>query len=252
MKLGAQLYTLRTYTQTEKDFAFSMKEVAEIGYTEVQISAVGPIGAEKIRQICDENGLKIALTHTDPNRIINDTAAVIAEHNIMGCDYIGIGSMPDKYRTETWFSHFVQDYKEAAKQIAASGKLLMYHNHGFEFEKINGVRMIETLMEEFTPEEMGITLDTYWVQAAGGDPVKWIEKLWDRIPCIHLKDMEVHRGEPVMAPVLEGNMNFADILRVLEEKGATKHLLVEQDDCLESPFVCLEKSYRNLNKLGYV
>ena len=251
MKLGAQLYTLRTYTQTEKDFAFSMKKVAKMGYTEVQISAVGPIGAEKIKSICDENGLKIVLTHTDQNRILNDTEAVIAEHNVMGCDYIGIGSMPDKYRSDVWLSHFAKDYKEPAKKIAAAGKLLMYHNHAFEFEKMNGKRMIETLMEDFSTEEMGFTLDTYWVQAAGADVIKWVEKLWDRIPCIHLKDMEVYKGQSVMAPVLEGNMNFKDILRVLEEKGATKHLLIEQDECQENPFVCLEKSYRNLNKLGY-
>ena len=39
-------------------------------------------------------GLKIVLTHTDPNRILNDTEAVIREHDVMGCDYIGIGMMP--------------------------------------------------------------------------------------------------------------------------------------------------------------
>ena len=50
-----------------------------------------------MREICDENGLQIVLTHTDPNRILNDTEAVIREHDIMGCDYIGIGMMPQKY-----------------------------------------------------------------------------------------------------------------------------------------------------------
>ncbi len=41
MKTGAQLYTIRTYTQNEKDFARSMKRIAQIGYKTVQISAVG-------------------------------------------------------------------------------------------------------------------------------------------------------------------------------------------------------------------
>mgnify|MGYP000491320917 FL=1 len=31
-------------------------------------------------------------------------------------------------------SHFMDDFKEPAKKIAASGKLLMYHNHNTEFE----------------------------------------------------------------------------------------------------------------------
>lgn len=252
MQLGAQLYTLRTYTQTEKDFAFSMKKVREIGYKEVQISAIGPIAPEKVREICDANELKIVLTHTNQERIINDTENVIREHDILGCKYIGIGSMPDKYRNIEWFDHFAEDYKEAAKKISASGKLLMYHNHGFEFEKFNGVRMIESLAEQFEPCEMGFTLDTYWVQAAGADPIEWIKKLHDRIPCVHLKDMEVRGFKSIMAPVLEGNMNFAGILKALEEAGNTEHLLVEQDECLESPFVCLEKSYKNLSSHGYL
>lgn len=33
MILGAQLFTLREYTQTEKDLDFSLGKVAEMGYT---------------------------------------------------------------------------------------------------------------------------------------------------------------------------------------------------------------------------
>lgn len=251
MKVGVQLYTLRSFTQNEKDLEESLKRISQIGYTEVQISAVGPISAEKIRTLCDRYGLSIVLTHTNPDRILNDTEAVIAEHKVMGCDYIGIGCMPERYKDPAWMDRFVLDYKEAAKKIAAAGKRLMYHNHDFEFEKINGRCVMDFLTESFEKEELSIILDTYWVQAAGADPVFWIHKLSDRLPCVHLKDMGMHLGRPVMAPVLEGNMNFDAILKALEDNKVTKHLLVEQDTCLESPFVCLEKSYRNLADKGY-
>lgn len=251
MKVGAQLYTLRMYTQNEKDFAFSMKEVAKIGYTQVQISPLGPIPAEVIKEICDENGLEIVLTHANPDRLMNETEAVIREHEVLNCKYIGLGAMPDRYRSSEWISHFVKDFKAPAKKLAAAGKLLMYHNHHFEFEKQNGKRIMETLMADFTAEEMGFTLDTYWVQAAGGDVVQWLETLGDRIPCVHLKDMDVVNGTTVMAPVGEGNMNFDAILRTLKKIDKTEHLLVEQDTCLESPFVCLEKSYQYLAAKGF-
>lgn len=251
MKLGAQLYTLRDFTQTEADLADSLKKIADIGYTEVQISAIGPIAPEKVKELCDENSLKIVLTHTNPERIMNDTDAVIKEHEIMGCDYIGIGSMPGKYKSEAWYDHFRKDYIEAAKKIAASGKLLMYHNHNFEFGKIDGKRIIERILDDFKSDELGITLDTYWLQAAGGDCLEWIEILKDRLPCVHLKDMEMYNGQAIMAPVLEGNMNFKSILGALDNNGVTKHILVEQDTCRESPFICLKKSYDNVAKLGY-
>lgn len=251
MVLGAQLYTVRHYTQSARDFDIAMKKIAEIGYRTVQISAIGNIPAEQVREICDRHALEIVLTHTSPDRILNDTQAVIREHDAMGCTYIGLGSMPDRYRTVAWLDRFFADFKEPARKIADAGKLLMYHNHDFEFEALGKTRIIERLMAEFTPQEMGFTLDTYWVQTAGADVCQWIEKLAGRLPCVHLKDRAVVRATPVMAPVGEGNMNFPAILDAVEKFGGTRYLLVEQDECLESPFVCLKKSFDYLTDLGY-
>ena len=251
MILGAQLYTVRNYTQTEKDLDYTLGQIAKIGYTTVQISAIAPsIKAVTVRELCDRHGLQIVLTHSDPNRILNDTEQLIEDHKIMGCRYIGLGSMPDKYRTPEWIDHFVTDYKEAALKIKRAGMLFMYHNHNFEFEKVKGKYYLDYLIEGFAPEELGFTLDTYWLQAAGLDVCQWINKLKDRIPCVHLKDMAMLRHEAVMAPVLEGNMNFERILKTLKDTNC-ENLLVEQDICQESPFECLLKSYQNLYALGY-
>jgi sugar phosphate isomerase/epimerase len=251
MILGAQLFTVRSYTQNEKDLDYTLGQIAKIGYTTVQISAVGSsIKPGKIRELCDKHGLKIVLTHSDPNRILNDTDQLIEEHKVMGSNYIGLGSMPDKYRNPEWIDHFAEDYKKAAIKIKNAGMLFMYHNHNFEFEKVNGKYYMEYLMEGFTPEEMGFTLDTYWLQAAGLDVCQWVERLKNRIPCVHLKDMAMLRHEAVMAPVMEGNMNFEGILKTLKDTNC-EYLLVEQDVCQESPFECLRKSYYNLSLLGY-
>ena len=250
MVQGAQLYTIRDYCQNEKDFGISMKRVADIGYKTVQISGIGNIPAGTIRDICDKNGLKIVLTHIPPDRVLYDTEKVIAEHEIMGCKYIGIGSMPEKYRAADWIDRFAGDYLVPARKIAASGKLFMYHNHDFEFQRFNGKYIIEYLTDAFTAEELGFTFDTYWVQVAGCDVADWIERLSGRLPCVHLKDLEMISGKPYMAPVLEGNLNFPKFLKAFEKAG-TEYLLVEQDTCLESPFACLKKSYDNLKALGY-
>lgn len=251
MKTGAQLYTVRLFTQTAADFRETMRRIAEIGYDTVQLSAVGSeITPQIARETADEMGLKIVLTHSDINRIRKDTSQLIRDHEVMGCRYIGIGSMPEKYRNPDWIRRFVSDFKEPARMIKEAGMRLMYHNHAFEFEKTEGRYLIEELLEGFAPDELGITLDTYWVHTAGGDVCQWIERLADRIPCVHLKDRGIVNGQEVMAPVMEGNMNFPAVLKTLE-KTDCEYALVEQDTCLENPFVCLEKSYRNLTKLGY-
>lgn len=251
MEIGAQLYTIRLYTQTVRDFERAMKKLADIGYRYVQLSAIGSeVKPEIAREICDRLGIRIVLTHSDVNRILNDTERLIEEHRVMGCNYIGLGSMPDRYRTEEWIGNFVEDFKEPAKKMKEAGMLLMYHNHAFEFEKVNGRYLLDVLLDGFAPDELGFTLDTYWVQTAGGDVCQWIERLKDRIPCVHLKDRGIVGKEAVMAPVMEGNMNFPAIMKALENTSC-EYALVEQDTCYESPFVCLEKSYRNLKALGY-
>ncbi len=95
---------------------------------------------------------------------------------------------------------------------------------------------------------MGFTVDTFWVQAGGGDPAQWLEKLAGRIPCIHLKDYAYGR---TMAVIGEGNINFD---RVFEkaEAGGTQYMLVEQDNCNgEDPFDCLARSYAYLRSRGF-
>lgn len=101
-------------------------------------------------------------------------------------------------------------------------------------------------------ELMGVTLDTYWVQAAGCDVLAWLDRLQDRIACVHLKDMAIHGSEQRMAAVGEGNMDFDAILRRLKALGKTEHILVEQDNCYgDDPFGCLRRSCANVRALGF-
>lgn len=251
MILGAQLYTVRTYIQTVIDFDYTMNEIAKIGYTTVQLSGAGREITPRIaREICDKYGLQIVVTHTDANRIITDTEGVIRDHEIMGCKYIGIGGMADKYRSGEWIHRFYEDYIQAARIMKDSGYLFMYHNHHFEFEKYKGKFLMDYITDAFSEDELGLTLDTYWLQYAGIDVVEYIKKVKNRIPCVHLKDMEVINGTMHMAPVLEGTMNFNSIIETLEESNC-KYILVEQDTCREHPYTCLKKSYDNVGKLGY-
>lgn len=253
MRLGAQLYTVRTYIQNERDFRESMRRVAAIGYRDVQISGAGRIDPRTMRAICDEYGLKIGLTHTDPERILNDVEGVIAEHDALGCDYVGIGGMPERYRSAAWVERFAEDFTRPAERLHAAGKRLMYHNHNFEWERMpDGRRMIDVLLASMPAELMGITLDTYWVQAAGADVLAFIDRVQDRIPCVHLKDMAVKGFEQRFAPVGEGNIDFARVLARLQQIGKTQYMYVEQDASYgEDPFDCLRRSYDNVRAMGY-
>lgn len=122
MELGAQTFTVRDYMQTTWDFQEAMKRIAEIGYTCVQLSAVGNVPVQAQRDICDEYGLKIVLTHTNPDRMIADPEGVIRDHDILGCDYIGIGMMNPKYQRAEWIDQFAKDFTTPAKKMRDAGQ----------------------------------------------------------------------------------------------------------------------------------
>ena len=69
------------------------------------------------------------------------------------------------------------------------------------------------------------------------------------MPSVHLKDMAVVEGEPVMAEIGEGNLDWVDLLQACTEAG-TDLLIVEQDVCRRDPFESLAISRRNLAQLG--
>ena len=149
MELGAQTFTVRDYMQTTWDFREAMKRIAEIGYTCVQLSAVGNVPVQAQRDICDEFGLKIVLTHTNPDRMIADPEGVIRDHDILGCDYIGIGMMNPKYQRAEWIDQFAKDFTTPAKKMRDAGKLLMYHNHNLEWTRLrDGRRIMDVLLEQ--------------------------------------------------------------------------------------------------------
>jgi len=244
MKIGAQLYTVREFTQNAEDFAATIKKVAEIGYKYVQISAIGSIPTQEVADICNANGVGIVITHTNQARVKDETDAVIAEHRIMGANYIGIGSMPTEYRSHEGIKRFIADYSPAAEKIRAAGMTFMYHNHAFEYAKYDGKLMMDYLAEGLT--NMGFTLDTYWVQVGGADPAAWLKKLAGRVNVVHLKDVIWADDKHLMGEVMEGNLNWESIFAACREAGV-QYAMVEQDNCYGAdPFQCLKTSFDNL------
>jgi sugar phosphate isomerase/epimerase len=182
-----------------------------------------------------------------------DPVQVCRDHDVIGCKYIGLGSLPGAHEvTEESYQAFVNEIRPIAETFAKEGHKLFYHNHHYEFMRSdNGKLYMERMMEDFAPELFGFTLDMYWVQAGGANPMEWMERLKGRIECIHLKDMKIVGKEQRMAPVGEGNINFAKIVEAAADLGV-EHMLVEQDNSYtEDPFDCLRRSYLYLKANGF-
>lgn len=247
MQIGAQFYTIRDFCKTPEDLSNSLKKIADIGYTTVQLSGTCPYDPQWMAQELSKNGLKCVITHTAPQKLTEETEQVCRDHDIIDCRYVGLGS----YRfddAQCTVDSFLQTYAPVMDKLSAAGKYFMYHNHAMEFAKTEGKTILQQLAERTDSAKMGFTLDTYWVQVGGGDPAQWIERLNGRVPCIHLKDYSLGAK---MAVVGEGNINFDRVFE-MAEKADTRYMLVEQDNCNgEDPFDCLRRSYEFLLSRGF-
>ena len=247
MKLGAQFYSIRDNTQTPEDLYRAFKSVKEIGYRTAQMSAICEIDAEVLKSYSEELSLPITCTHSPFDRIIGDTERLIEEHKTYGCPTIGLGYMPQEYHGDGIYA-FIEAIREPISKIKAAGLNFAYHNHAFEFEKVDGMTIYDILIDELP--ELDFIIDTYWVKYAGYDVMDYIKKIGaKRIKNVHFKDM---KSEPQgdICPCGEGIIDFEPIVRLCDEMGI-ENALVEQDNAPDAgdSIAQMKISYENLKHL---
>lgn len=248
MNVAAQLYTLREFLKTPEDIGQTLKKVKAMGYNAVQASGIGPVYPQVLKQLADEAGVKICATHISPDRLKNDLDAVVQDHKAWDCRYVGLGSMPEQFRSsKEGFLAFAKEFNEISKRIFDKGLKFIYHNHKFEFEKFDGTTGLDLLLENTDPETFGFEIDTYWVQAGGANPVEWVKKVEGRMEVVHLKDMAISKDQQMFAEIGEGNLNWRAIIDACRETKVQWYA-VEQDICQRDPFDSLQMSFTYLKK----
>ncbi len=254
--VGAQIYSVRRFTQNANDLSFAMKALKSMGYNTIQLSGQSrDIPDDVIAELLQENGLKCVVTHNGIDDFESGLSALIARHKKWSCCYAGLGAMPEEYRTSAkGFRDFAHRVNEAGKKLKDEGIVFVYHNHAFEFARFDGVLGMDILFDEFG-DNVQFELDSYWVQAGGCDPVKWFKKVDGRMDVAHFKDMvgkENTGSVQTMVPIGSGNMNFLALKQVCEETHV-KYAEVEQDNAsdMADPLGQMKMSADYLKKMGF-
>ena len=248
-KLGVQLYTVRDYLKDPAFADLTFKTLSDLGYTEVQ-TAGNAFDAALFGELAKKNGISIIGTHYSQDKILHAPEETMEIHRMWGTTNVGIGGMPPAPRESLEeLKKFIKEFNAAAELYAKEGFRLTYHNHNFEFYRIDGYKTVmDILYEELDPTNISFVLDTCWVAAGGGDVCAWMEKLKGRLDILHLKDLwfkyDKRKGAylPSMTEIGHGNLDWKSILDVAEKIGV-KHYVVEQDEnFLSTPFESLKTS----------
>ena len=240
-KIGVQLYTIRDFMKTEEEIKVSFERLKKMGYDEVQTAGCA-VPYDLFGRLAREAGLTIVGTHDNFDRMCSDTELMMDWHDMLGTKIMGIGGCFKQTLAE--YEEFIARANALAAKIRARGFQFTYHNHSHEFRRVEGVRIMDLLLEKLDPANTGFVLDTYWVQHGGGDVRAWIEKCKGRIDILHLKDMAKADGnEPPQyyTEIGNGNLYWEGIIETALDTGV-RHFVVEQDTCPGNPFDSLQIS----------
>ena len=266
--VALQLYTVRG--DVEKDMYAALKEVKSIGYDGVEFAGLYGNAPARVKEMCEEIGLVPISAHVPYAELVEDAEGVLKQYATIGCKYVVIPYLTEEYRPG--MPKFSEVIENAAKFGAVANKLgmkLLYHNHDFEFAKIDGKYALDILYDSVSADLLQTELDTCWVNVGGENPSDYIMKYAGRSPVVHLKDFVGAKSENMyeligidkkaeanaeafdFRPVGSGKQDFPAILAASEKAGAS-WVVVEQDKPSMglTPMECAKKSREYLKTIG--
>ena len=246
--MSLELYTVRSLTKD--DFIGTLKKLAEGGCTAVEFAGYGGISAKDMKAELDALGITAAGSHVGYKLWDEDLSGAINDLLTLGLEYATIPWLAPEMRPTT-----ADDVKALAKTFSgwqkackAAGIRLGYHNHDFEFNKIDGVTIYDMLAEL---TDLDLQLDVYWAKFIGFDAVPLIEKYAGRMPQLHVKDLNKD-GSGADAVFGEGQVPWDEVLPAAHRSG-TKWYIAEQDtpnDPLADSIQGLKNLRAKLSELG--
>ena len=249
-EIGAQYFTIRKFCKTIEDFDASCKKVREIGYKKVQLSGIGDFEANEIKAVLDKYGLEAVCTHRPMQNYLENLDKEIEFHKTIGTKVCGLGSISGFEASIENIEKFINDFKPIVAKLAENDLIFAYHNHAFEFEKIDGKYVFDIINEKMSSDNFKFILDVYWLSYAGINPAKFIRKYKGQIACVHFKDLKIREKQPCFAEVGYGNIDWDDVIPACMESDI-EYALVEQDSCDGDPFDSLKMSYDFLKERGF-
>lgn len=277
-KIAVQLMMVKEDIKKEGVFPV-MKKLKDLGFSAVEISQISmcPENVADFKRACDELDMSVAAisAYVHPQNADADCLSlnydkIVSDCRTLNCKYVRAGALSprsDIGKPEKVMA-FIKDADLYANKLAEDGIGYYYHNHHFEFQKVNGQTYMDMFIEN--SEKLGFEIDVHWVQRGGENPVTYLDRFAGRLGLLHLKDFTVVPPDFATSTATtekEKQKEFHEIIRYAEvgegtldfpaiiEKGlslGSEFLIIEQDDTYgRDVYECLKTSRDNLIKMGY-
>ena len=169
----------------------TVRAVAKLGYQIVEFYSPyyswTPSQASDVRKLLDDLGIQCRSTHND-NRVFTPDGIqkAIELNQIIGSKYIVMASPGEVSTADSW-KQVADRLNAGAEKLKPLGMFAGYHNHGAEWQAVEGKRPMDILATN-TDKSVALQFDVGTCVAAGADPVAWITSNPGRIKSMHCKD----------------------------------------------------------------
>ena len=231
-KFGLQLYSVRN--DMVKNTKLTLKNLASYGYKQLE----GYEGSKGLfwgmsnidfKNYLSDLGMKMIASHCDQTGDLEGFRKKCDQAAEIGVEYLICPSLSPRKELDTFKRH-AERFNKNGEIAKRSGIKFAYHNHGYTFEKIEGVYPHDILMNNTDSDLVDFELDIYWIIVAGEDPIEWFNKYPNRFTHCHVKDaMKTNKRSGFESCTLgKGMIDFKTILSHGKKRGL-KHYIVEQE-----------------------
>lgn len=259
-KYGLQLYTVRN--DVAKNLSGTLDYVAKAGYSQIELygfdgkTFFGKTATE-LKAMFNDRQLVSPSGHYNFGPVLTDGnldfwKKVLEAANIMGNEYATIPWLDGNQRGPDTLPKLVELVNKAAELTKAAGLKLAYHNHDFEFKKLdNGKSMIQALLDGTDPSMVEFELDLYWSAFMNENAVDWFKKYPGRFTQWHVKDATINaKGQKESTQVGDGTIDFTSIFAQKKTAGL-RYAYVEQEAYTMPEEECIKKSIAYMKKKNW-
>ena len=255
--LNVQLYTVRD--AVSKNLEGTLERLAGLGYKNIELYGYNGTffgkTASEFKTILGNTGIKVLSSHHTTGIAMKGKGTLsegwdkaVEDIHAIGAEYMVCAFLFPNERTPEIYKSLPAMFEKAATATKTAGIQFAYHNHDFEFEKLDDTLVYDFLLKNTSPDLVKMEMDLYWISKAGYDPVQYFEKYPGRFHMWHVKDMEAETK--AITEVGNGTIDF-DRIFAARKKAGLKHWFVEQDTSKRDKFESLKISRDYLAKKNY-
>lgn len=251
----------------EYPYSRVLDEIAQAGFTGTELGPYGflPTDASPLRRDLDQRGLALCSAfvaiplgdhaqHPSGFAQVEQVAHLISQAGarlLILSDEVtpdrsaAAGRREEANRlswSEAEWKQAEQGIREVLERCAKFSLRVAFHHH--VGSHVETPEEVDRLLSLFAPADLGLCLDTGHYRYGGGDPVELLERVIDRVWCVHLKDIdETPLGESrqqrldfhaavrngVFAPLGGGSIDFSSVMATLGSSEFDGWVVVEQD-----------------------